>query len=147
MPADSLASAVGSLPAPWTGHYFDTVDSTQFEARDAGRRGARGRSVFVANFQRAGRGRQARTWLAEPGSALLMSVLCREARAEARPWRFTSLASLALIESLQAIAPGHNLAVKWPNDVMLDDSKVAGILAETAWNGHDLQAIVGVGVN
>jgi BirA family transcriptional regulator, biotin operon repressor / biotin---[acetyl-CoA-carboxylase] ligase len=147
MPADSLAVAVDSLPAAWTGHYFDTVDSTQDVARAAARDGAPGRSLFVADYQSAGRGRHARTWLAAPGTALLMSILFREAHADPRPWRFTSLASIALLESLQPVVPGRKLAVKWPNDVMLDDKKLAGVLAETSWNGHDLQAIVGLGLN
>lgn len=147
MPADSLAEAVGRLPAPWTGHYFDTVDSTQSAARCAARAGAAGRSLFVANFQHAGHGRHARRWLAAPDTALLMSILFREARAEARPWRFTSLVSMALRDALADFVAGPRLAIKWPNDVMLDDNKLAGVLAETAWNGHDLQAIVGVGVN
>ena len=135
------------MPAPWTGHFFEVVDSTQSWTREAAANGGPDRSVFVANFQRAGRGRQARTWQAAPGTALLMSILFREAHAEARPWRFTRLASVALVESLGDFASRQRLAIKWPNDVMLDDRKVAGILAETAWNGSDLQAIVGVGVN
>jgi len=147
MPGDSLAAAVGSLPGPWVGHYFDTIDSTQDAARLAAREGARGRSLFVADYQRAGRGRHARTWLAEPGTALLMSILFRETSAEARPWRFTSLAVTALRDSIADFVPTERLAIKWPNDLMLDDRKVAGVLAETTWNGHDLQAIVGVGVN
>ena len=147
MPADSLAVAVDSLPAAWTAHYFDTVDSTQDVARTAARDGASGRSLFVADYQRAGHGRRARTWLAAPGTALLMSILFREAHADSRPWRFTSLASMALLDTVSDFVSRSRLAIKWPNDVMLDDKKLAGVLAETAWNGADLQAIVGVGVN
>lgn len=137
---DSLARAVRNLPAGWSGHYFEVVDSTQHEARAAARGGAPDQSVFVADTQRAGRGRQGRSWQAAPGSALLLSLLFRQA-GSAQPWRFTSLASVALAQSI----PGS--AIKWPNDVMLRDEKVAGILAETTWDGRELLAIVGVGVN
>lgn len=146
--ARGLAEVVQQLPAPWRGRYFETVDSTQDEARAAARRGAPGRSLFLADYQRAGRGRQGRTWLARPGTSLLMSVLFREAGDNAQPWRFTSLASLALSEAIDALTPSEKkAAIKWPNDVMLDDRKVAGILAETTFDGRELVACVGVGVN
>lgn len=147
MPSDSLASAVRGLPSPWQGFWFDSVDSTQDVAREAARHGTPGQSIFVADFQSAGRGRQGRTWTAEPGTALLMSLLFRERGAQPRPWRYTSLASLALVETIQPLVATGAAAIKWPNDVMLDGRKVAGVLAETSFNGDDLQAIVGVGLN
>ena len=137
---DSLARAVQDLPAPWSGHYFELVDSTQDEARAAARLGAPHRSVFVADAQRVGRGRRGRSWQAEAGSALLMSLVFRDWRSS-QPWRYTSLASVALAQTI----PGA--AIKWPNDLMLGDDKLAGILAETTWDGSELVAIVGIGVN
>jgi BirA family transcriptional regulator, biotin operon repressor / biotin---[acetyl-CoA-carboxylase] ligase len=149
MPADNLAEAVQRLPATWHGHYFDVVDSTQECARAAARDGAPTRSIFVADYQRAGRGRADRRWLASPGSALLASMLFREqcATAAFRPWRYTSLVSLALVQAITCHLPAVAVAIKWPNDVMLQDRKVAGVLAETTWDGHTLQAIVGLGLN
>jgi BirA family biotin operon repressor/biotin-[acetyl-CoA-carboxylase] ligase len=149
MGGDRLAAAVHRLPAPWHGAYFDTVDSTQDEAREAARRSAPSRSLFVADYQRAGRGRARRQWLAPPGSALLMSVLFREEvdTPAIKPWRYTRLAALALIGSIEDHISGAQPAIKWPNDVMLHDAKVAGILAETSWDGRQLQVIVGIGLN
>ena len=147
MSTDRLATAVERLPPAWRGTYVAEVDSTQDEARAAARRGAPGRSVFVADHQRAGRGRQGRTWLAAPGTGLLLSVLFREPTLQARPGRWTSVASVALAEAIEQLAPGLKAAIKWPNDVMLGDRKVAGILAETSFDGRTLQAIVGIGVN
>jgi BirA family biotin operon repressor/biotin-[acetyl-CoA-carboxylase] ligase len=144
---DGLAAAVLALPENWQGHYFEAVDSTQDEARAAAQRGAPSRSIFVSDFQRAGRGRQGRSWLARPGAALLMSVLFREKSASPLPWRWTSLASVALVEAINELLPRSDAAIKWPNDVMLDDRKVAGVLAEATWNGDELIAIVGVGIN
>jgi BirA family biotin operon repressor/biotin-[acetyl-CoA-carboxylase] ligase len=143
------------LPVAWQGAYFDVVDSTQDEARLAAHRAAASRSLFVANYQRAGRGRASRQWFAPPGSALLMSILFREEpdfreqpdTPAIRPWRYTRLASMALIGSIEQHLPAARLAIKWPNDVMLDDVKVAGILAETSWDGRQLQVIVGIGLN
>jgi BirA family biotin operon repressor/biotin-[acetyl-CoA-carboxylase] ligase len=151
MPSDRLAAAVRGLPVPWRGHFFDAVGSTQDEARLAARRGAPSRSLFVADYQHAGRGRANRQWLAPPGSALLVSILFREETSSTspsiRPWRYTRLASLALTAAIDRHVAGAATAIKWPNDVMLDNRKVAGILAETSWNGQQLDVLVGVGLN
>ena len=147
MAADSLAAALLRLPSAWHGYWFETVDSTQDAARAAAGRGAADRSLFVADYQRAGRGRQGRAWLSERGAALLMSILFRENSSQSRPWRFTSLAALSVVEAIRPLLALGNVGIKWPNDVMLDDRKVAGILAETHWDGRELQAIVGVGLN
>ena len=144
---DGVANAVEALPAGWAGQYFAAVDSTQDEARAAARQGAPSRSIVVADFQRAGRGRQGRVWLAEPGDALLMSVLFRDSTPAPAPLRWTSLAAVALVEAIDEVAPGLHPAIKWPNDVLLGDRKVADILAETTWDGQELVAIVGVGLN
>jgi BirA family biotin operon repressor/biotin-[acetyl-CoA-carboxylase] ligase len=147
MAADSLADAVQRLTPPWRGAWFESVESTQDVARLAAERGAPGRSVFVADVQRAGRGRNGRIWLAQPGAALLMSILFRQDGAPSRPWRYTSLAALALLQSSQSFLSRGRLAIKWPNDLMLDDCKVAGVLAEATWHGDHLHAIVGIGLN
>ena len=148
MAGDSLASAVGRLPASWHGHYFAVVDSTQDEARAAARAGAADQTLFVADHQRAGRGRRGRVWLAEPGSALLVSMVFRErGQLASVPWRFTSLVSLAMVRAIDRSLSEDSVAIKWPNDVMLGDSKVAGVLAETSYDGRELIAIVGIGVN
>jgi BirA family transcriptional regulator, biotin operon repressor / biotin---[acetyl-CoA-carboxylase] ligase len=144
---DGLAAAVEALPRHWYSRYFATVQSTQDEARAAARGGTRHRSIFVADYQRAGRGRQSRPWLATPGVALLLSLVFRDPEPAPVPWRWTSLASVALSEAIEALLPDLRPAIKWPNDVLLNDRKVAGILAETSWDGQQLIAVVGVGVN
>ena len=147
MATDRLAAAVDALAPPWQGHYYAALESTQDEARAAGRVGAPDRSIYVSDYQRSGRGRQGRTWLAAPGTALLLSILFRDTDVAPRPWRWTSLASVALVEATDELLVTKKAAIKWPNDVMLDDRKVAGILAENTWDGRQLLAIVGVGVN
>jgi BirA family biotin operon repressor/biotin-[acetyl-CoA-carboxylase] ligase len=144
---DGLALAVRGLPRPWRGTFFDAVESTQDEARAAVLAGAPTRSIFVADYQRAGRGRQGRTWLAPAGSSLLLSMLFREQSQQPVPFRWTSMASVSLTDAIGALLPRVELAIKWPNDVLLDGRKVAGVLAETLWNGVEFIAIVGIGVN
>src|SRR5689334_22124279 len=117
MPEDRLAEAVSQLPPTWRGQYFESVESTQDEARAAAGRGAPAPSVFVADYQRAGRGRQGRTWLARPCTALMMSILFRERAARVMPFRYTCLASLGVVEAIDQLRPGLDAAIKWPNDV------------------------------
>lgn len=102
---------------------------------------------FAALFTRdqtAGRGRLDRTWAAPRNSALAISVLLRElpSTPTARGW-ISLAAGAAMSEAIAAQLPAHDVAVKWPNDVLVDGAKICGILAEAASNA----VIVGSGVN
>jgi BirA family biotin operon repressor/biotin-[acetyl-CoA-carboxylase] ligase len=145
---DGLRRAVQHLPAGWHGHYLATVASTQDVARQAARGGAPSRSLFVADFQSAGRGRQGRPWVAAPGVALMFSLLLRQTGRVPQPWRSTALCAVAMAEAIEAQSPRLQPAIKWPNDIVLDGRKVAGILAESSSaDGEQLSIIIGVGVN
>jgi len=141
-----LEAAVRRLPAGWSGTYRASLASTQDEARALATAGAPSRTLVVADFQHAGRGRQGRTWLASPGAGLLVSIVLR-APGPPRPWRSTALAAVALVEAIEQSVPDLRPAIKWPNDVLLDGRKVAGILAEASFDGHEQTAIVGIGTN
>jgi BirA family biotin operon repressor/biotin-[acetyl-CoA-carboxylase] ligase len=102
--------------------------------------------VAVADYQSAGRGRFDRRWEAPPGTSLLFSVLLRPGETELPlPRRHLAVAavSLALVEAARASA-GVEVQLKWPNDLVSDDRKVAGLLAESAPTGA---LVVGAGVN
>jgi BirA family transcriptional regulator, biotin operon repressor / biotin---[acetyl-CoA-carboxylase] ligase len=145
MSHDSLAETVAGLPAGWSGRFAPRVTSTQDVARAAAQAGAPSRWLVVADEQTAGRGRHGRGWLAEPGSGLLVSIVFRERAPIA--WRYTSLTALALAEAIEQVAPDARVAIKWPNDLLLDGRKLAGVLAESSWDGEQLLLIVGLGVN
>ncbi len=147
MVQDTLPDAIRRLPPGWRGQFYADVASTQDVARAAAKAGAPSRSIFVADFQSAGRGRQGRSWLARPGTALMLSMLLRQS-GEPRPWRSTALMSVALVEALEAVLPDlAGVAIKWPNDVLIDGRKVAGVLAESTSNGAESTVIVGIGLN
>ncbi|PRB15155.1 biotin--[acetyl-CoA-carboxylase] ligase [Microbacterium sp. MYb62] len=101
-------------------------------------------STLVTRDQTAGRGRLDRTWVAPEGTALAISVLLRALPddAAARCW-IPLAAGVAMSEAVAAQLPGHDVAVKWPNDVLVDGGKICGILAE-ATSGA---VVVGAGVN
>jgi BirA family biotin operon repressor/biotin-[acetyl-CoA-carboxylase] ligase len=115
-------------------HLRETT-STNDRARELAIAGAPHGTVVTAGVQTAGRGRQGRTWTAPPGSALLLSLILREAD-PLLPLR----AGLAVAD-----LAGPEARVKWPNDVLVEGRKVAGILVE----GRPQQgwAALGIGVN
>lgn len=114
------------------------TDSTNERARALADAGAPHGTLVTASFQRAGRGRQGRSWSAPAGRALLMSVIVHEVD-PLLPLR-TGLAVADL-----AVDHGHAPAVKWPNDVLIDGRKLAGVLVEARPSAG--WAVIGIGVN
>lgn len=100
--------------------------------------------VLVADEQTAGRGRMGRSWVSQPGAALTFSVLLRpdSVPAELRGW-LTLLAGVAAARAVRA-ASGLPATLKWPNDVLVAERKLAGILAEQAADGA---VVIGIGIN
>ena len=127
--------------------YFPEVGSTNDLALAWAQNGAEDGALILADRQTAGRGRAARRWVTNPGSALALSLVLRPKAEEARYLpRFAALAALGLVGALEEW--GLEALVKWPNDVLLDGKKVAGVLVENIWQGEDLEAVVvGMGVN
>jgi BirA family biotin operon repressor/biotin-[acetyl-CoA-carboxylase] ligase len=121
---------------------FPVLDSTNAEARRQAAAGAPSGTVIVAETQTAGRGRRGRAWVSEPGN-LYCSVLLKAEVPADRAAQATFAASLAVAEAVEPFAAGGRIACKWPNDVLKDGAKLAGILLE--FDGEWL--IVGVGVN
>jgi BirA family transcriptional regulator, biotin operon repressor / biotin---[acetyl-CoA-carboxylase] ligase len=111
------------------------IDSTNLRARELASTGAPHGTLVTAGRQTAGRGRQGRRWEAPEGSALLCSLILRE---------FDALLSLRAGLAVADVA-GDAARVKWPNDVLLEGRKVAGVLVEG--RPHEGWAVVGIGVN
>jgi len=141
-----LNAALTGLPLG-AARYFSRIGSTNDEALAWAAAGAPDFSLVVADEQTSGRGRMNRKWFTPPGAALAFSLVLRPSRAE-RPWlsRFSGLAALALLQVLQA--QGLQAHIKWPNDVLLNGKKTAGILLESVWLGDEVDSLVlGMGVN
>jgi BirA family transcriptional regulator, biotin operon repressor / biotin---[acetyl-CoA-carboxylase] ligase len=124
-------------------HHFRSVGSTNTVARELAAAGAPHGTVVTATAQTAGRGRQGRTWTAPPDAALLYSAVLRPI--EARHSVLPLAVALAVCETAEALRPGIECKVKWPNDVHLDGRKLAGILIEA--RPQDGWAVLGVGLN
>lgn len=138
---DRLAGLLQPGEITWSLHYEEACDSTQEMARAAAGRGVDQGWTVITDLQRQGRGRQGRTWTAPAGLALLVSTVLRPP--------IDVLAKLPLLAGL-AVAGGIELVtgvttdLKWPNDVLLGQRKLAGILIERP---ADSAAILGLGVN
>ncbi|WP_344810674.1 biotin--[acetyl-CoA-carboxylase] ligase [Microlunatus aurantiacus] len=120
--------------------------STNADLAARARRGESAGRVLVTDHQRAGRGRLGRTWTAPAGSSVAMSVLLRPERDPASWTWLPLLAGLAVADSLRAVADVPAV-LKWPNDVLVDDAKVCGILAERVDGPAGPACVLGLGIN
>ena len=122
------------------------IDSTNLE----GRRLASGIEVptwIIADFQTGGRGRGGRKWVSPRGNLHATLVMPLAGSIRDAPLR-SMIASIALRDALDGFIGGRDrLRVKWPNDVLLDGGKVAGILLETVGQAGETRILIGVGVN
>ena len=132
----------------------ETVGSTNTMAAAWAREGAPDGSVVVTEYQSKGRGRHGRTWDAQRGKNLMFSVVLRPALAADRLGLITIAASVAVAEAIDAFLTGHEAALKWPNDVLLEGRKTCGMLLESSLSGaQTAQAVtaeavvLGVGLN
>ncbi len=122
--------------------HYESLGSTNDEARRLADAGAAHGTVVAAREQTAGRGRVGRSWVSPPGN-LYLSVLLRLDLPPARRAELSFVAALAVFDLVDAVLPGSRVMLKWPNDVLVEDAKISGILVEQA----DAATIVGIGVN
>ena len=124
--------------------YYPELPSTMDEAARLAGEGADEGMVVIAEVQSAGRGRQGRSWVSEPGN-LLLSVLFRPTMAQL-PY-ISIMGGMAAARAVRKVAGVHP-RIKWPNDLLLDGRKAAGILAESAIVGDSVwYAVLGIGIN
>lgn len=123
--------------------HYDTIGSTNDEARRLANEGAAHGTVVHADEQKSGRGRLARAWFSPPGNLYLSALL----RLDLPPTQLSELsfvAAVAVAETVMGLLPKRaEVVVKWPNDVLVNGGKISGILLETA----DGVTILGIGLN
>lgn len=124
---------------------FEEIGSTNDEAARQARLGAAEGLCIVARRQTAGRGRHGRTWVSEKDSGLYFSIVLRPLL-EARFLPLITLAAgIAVYDTLNEL--GVSPDIKWVNDVLVDDRKISGILAETVETRDGLSVVLGIGIN
>jgi BirA family biotin operon repressor/biotin-[acetyl-CoA-carboxylase] ligase len=126
----------------------DVLGSTNAEALDLAQQGERGALWVVAGQQTAGRGRRGRAWISQPGNLHASLLLTAAAPAEHWP-QLSFVAALVVHDAIVEVAAGlkPRLAIKWPNDLLLDGAKLAGILIEGTDAGEEDAVAIGIGVN
>ena len=140
-------------PAPaWPPGYalkhFEVIDSTNEEARRMAAAGERGPVWIAADRQSAGRGRRGRNWESPTGN-LAASLFLRPEKAAADCAQLSFVAAISASDMVSRYAGNAAIKVKWPNDVLADGRKIAGILLESASAGGERLdwLAVGIGVN
>ncbi|WP_240617313.1 biotin--[acetyl-CoA-carboxylase] ligase [Nocardioides speluncae] len=142
-PARLTATELGSLWSEIT--VVTEATSTNALVAERARAGAPAGLVIAAEHQTAGRGRLDRTWETPPQAALTFSFLVRPAPLPPGRWPWLPLlAGYAVHQALRGVAPTR---LKWPNDVLVDDRKLAGILVELVDTDAGQAAVVGIGLN
>ncbi len=127
---------------------LDSIDSTSRELLDRARAGEPEGLVLVAEEQTAGRGRQGRSWLSPPGRGLTFSALRRPDVPARQASRWTWIAGLAAHAAVQRLLPSPGAWLKWPNDLLVGERKLCGLLCDLLCEGERVGAIVvGIGVN
>jgi BirA family biotin operon repressor/biotin-[acetyl-CoA-carboxylase] ligase len=159
VPAD-IAGALGRLADRFPGgvppvvHYFASLPSTNDHADRLADRGVPAGTAVVAEQQTAGRGRLGRAWFSPPGAGLYVSVIVRFPPTN-RPTNGLPAGTASLIPLAAGVGFADGLRtcthlpidIKWPNDLVVDRRKLAGILTEASGSGDLRAAVVGVGIN
>lgn len=125
--------------------FYAQIGSTNDVALEWLCEGAPSGSVVAADEQVKGRGRLGRSWYAPPGTALMMSVVLRPPQTALA--RVSMLGAVVVCELLESLGL-HDIGIKWPNDVRLQNKKVCGVLPEAIWDGNRLIGVtLGIGLN
>jgi BirA family biotin operon repressor/biotin-[acetyl-CoA-carboxylase] ligase len=130
----------------WDVRRFEEIDSTNAYLLGQARSGAPEGTVAVADHQSAGRGRMDRRWESPAGASLLTSVLFRPDFDPSELHLCTAAVALAAAEACRQVA-GVGAVVKWPNDLLVGEAKLAGVLAEAVFEPATCAVVVGLGLN
>ena len=127
--------------------FHESVDSTNNVARELARADpASAGCVVLADQQTKGKGRSGRSWISPPGTGLWMSLILDTHTSPEKFYLINQICSLSIAQTVQYITPGV-AELKWPNDVLVEKRKVAGVLLETLQVRDRWKIIAGIGIN
>jgi BirA family biotin operon repressor/biotin-[acetyl-CoA-carboxylase] ligase len=127
--------------------FYSTLDSTNTKAHEIAGQGAEEGTAVIADSQTNGKGRLGREWISPPGVNLYTSIILKPDIPPQEAQTLTLMAAVSVAETVSAYSPVRP-TVKWPNDILIDSRKVAGILTEMNSEADRVNfVIVGIGVN
>lgn len=127
-------------------HYFESVTSTMSKAKELARNGAADQSVVVAEVQKEGRGRMQRPWFSDEGG-LYCTLILRPQLPATSAFLMNFITSTALVETIRDLI-GLDARVKWPNDILIGEKKLSGMLSEMEASAELVEFVnVGIGIN
>lgn len=139
-----------NLKAKFIGKHIvilDIIDSTNMLAKREAEKGALNGSVFIAENQTAGRGRLGRTWSSNEKDCILMSILLHlDNKEEINTSVYTLAFGLAVSNAIDSITK-KNTKLKWPNDILINNKKLCGILCERFSRNNKNYMVIGIGIN
>ena len=144
---DDLLAALAAIHESAPVRADEVTGSTNATAAALAEDGAPEWTLVTAGHQTEGRGRLGRAWVDEPGKALILSVVLRPASAPSRAGILSLAAGAAMAEAIREVA-GRPATCKWPNDLLVRDAKVGGVLLESSVEEERIRwVVVGLGVN
>ncbi|MHB1209305.1 MAG: biotin--[acetyl-CoA-carboxylase] ligase [Acidimicrobiales bacterium] len=130
----------------WRVEHFEEIDSTNSWLAGEAKDGAPEGTVAYADFQSAGRGRLDRKWVSPAGSSLLCSILLRPSLEASELYLAVAVVALSARAALVRLS-GVRPSLKWPNDLLVGEQKIAGLLGEVVQSSTGLAVVVGIGIN
>lgn len=135
------------LPAGWTAYHYEVLDSTNEQAKRLAKEGAADATLLWTDVQTNGKGRRGRVWETSAGEAVCMSLLLRPEFSPQWASMLTLVMGLSVVQALEKEF-AVKTQIKWPNDVVLNQKKLSGILTEMELCENEIDYIViGVGIN
>ncbi len=146
---ETIKSHVGSKVLGCQVVYFDSVDSTNVQAKVLAEQGFPHGSLVVADQQVSGKGRRGRTWESPKGTVISMSLLLKPTFAPKQAPMLTLVMALGVAKAIEDyMGAGAEVQIKWPNDIVINGKKVCGILTEMSTEIDYINyVVIGVGVN
>lgn len=132
-----------SLPCHGDNPLIVRVYNQTASTQDIAKTFAPNRALVITDQQTAGRGRLGRQWVSAPGASVLMSLCCPIQSLGTTHDRISMLAGVAVAKAVESLLPMAGVRLKWPNDVMIEGKKLAGILIEAVNGAH----VIGIGLN
>ena len=126
--------------------YFTFTNSTNEDVWDSFSEGIEEGFLVITDHQKKGRGRRGNRWLSEPGSSLTCSFLIKPQLALEKIGILPLLMGVSVVEAISKISQ-LDCKLKWPNDIILNDKKVGGILAESKRINGEIYVVMGLGIN